>query len=100
MLLALVLGTSVEALDVASATRHARTAPIGLLAAALRARMCNGPEAVMLRGEALNMLFPAFAALDHGRGSRELHRYKAWVHKLASKEYADELVVFLQQRTS
>ena len=47
----------------------------------------------MLRGEALNMLSPAFAALEHGRGSRELRHYKAWVHKLATKEYADELVV-------
>ena len=93
VLLAQVRGTPVEALDVAFKTRCARTAPIGLLAAAIRAHMCDGPEAVMLRGEALNMLFPAFAALEHGRGGRELHHYKAWVNKLATKEYADELVV-------
>ena len=55
--------------------------------------MCEGPGAAMLRGEILNMVFPAFAALGHGQGSRELHNYKAWVHKLATKEYADELVV-------
>ena len=52
----------------------------------------------MCRGEVLNMLPPAFGALDHGRGSRGLHRYKAWVRTLATKEYVDELVVLATVR--
>ena len=92
-LLAQVTATPVEDLDVGCTNRHLHNAAIGLLAAALRRHMCEGPGAAMLRGETLNMVFPAFAALGHGQGSRELHHYKAWVHKLATKEYADELVV-------
>ena len=97
-LLAQTQETPVEALDIASASPQARTAPIGLLAAAIRRHMCDGPGAVMLRGETLSMLFPAFAALDHGRVSRELRHYKAWVNKLATQEYADELVVLATAR--
>ena len=37
------------------------------------------------------MIFPAFAALDDESDHRQMHHYKAWVEKLASKEY--ELVV-------
>ena len=91
-LLGQVKAMPVEDLDIGLANRHLDNAAIGLLAVALRRHMCGGPDAAMLRGETLNMVFPAFAALDHGQGSRELHHYKAWVHKLATKEYSDELV--------
>ena len=92
-LLAQVAATPVEDLDIGLTNRHLPNAASGPLAVALRRHMCGGPDAAMLRGETLNMVFPAFAALGHGQGSRELHHYKAWVHKLATKEYADELVV-------
>ena len=55
--------------------------------------MCDGPDAILLREDVLRMIFPAFAALDSQSDRRQLHNYKAWVKKLASKEYADELVV-------
>jgi hypothetical protein len=47
----------------------------------------------------LNMLFPAFAALDSQSDRRQLQQYKAWVKKLASKEYADELVLLATAHT-
>ena len=92
-LLGQVKAMPVEDLDIGLTNRHLDNAAIGPLAVALRRHMCGGPDAAMIRGETLNMVFPAFAALGHGQGSRELHHYKAWVHKLATKEYADELVV-------
>ena len=55
--------------------------------------MCDGPDAILLREDVLRMFCPAFAALYSQSGRRQLHHYKAWVKKLASKEYADELVV-------
>jgi hypothetical protein len=55
--------------------------------------MCEGPDAIMLRIDVLRVMFPAFAALDSQNDRRQLHHYKAWVKKLACKEYADELVV-------
>jgi hypothetical protein len=61
--------------------------------------MCDGPDAALLRAEMLNMLYPAFAALDSQGDRRQLHHYKAWVKKLASKEYADELVVLATAQT-
>ena len=61
--------------------------------------MCDGTDAVLLRDPVLHMIFPAFAALDSQSDQRQLHHYKAWVKKLASKEYADELVVLATAHT-
>ncbi len=47
----------------------------------------------------LRMIFPAFAALDSPTDHRQLRCYKTWVNKLASKEYADELVVLATAQT-
>jgi len=93
LLLIQVRATPIDELDVASATCTVRGAPVGLLAALLRRYMCEGPQAVMLRADVFNKLFPAFAVLSDGGENQMLCSYKAWVQKLATREFADELVV-------
>ena len=66
---------------------------VGQLAFLLRQYTCVGPDAILLREDVLRMIVPAFAALESQNDRRQLHHYKAWVKKLASKEYADKLVV-------
>ena len=48
---------------------------------------------MLLRADVLEMVFPAFAALDLDSDRRQLQHYKAWVQKLATRDYADELVI-------
>ena len=55
--------------------------------------MCAGPDCVLLREDVKAKLFSAFAALDPNSGARTLPAYKRWVEKLATREFADELVV-------
>ena len=45
------------------------------------------------------MIFPAFAALDSQSDRRQLQHYRAWIKKLSSKEYADELMVLATAQT-
>ena len=68
-----------------------RNTALGLLAEKLRAYMCAGPDAVLLSRGMKETLYAAFAAL--GDGDRTLQKYTAWVGRLATREYADELVV-------
>ena len=41
----------------------------------------------------METIFAAFAGLDANSARRTFSTYKNWVQKLATKEYADELVV-------
>ena len=65
--------------------------PLGRFAERLRLFMCAGPDAVLLRRDMKETLYVAFAAL--GQGDRTIQKYTAWVGKLSTREYADELVV-------
>ena len=55
--------------------------------------MCDGPNAVLVRRDILQRLFPAFAALDPRSARRGTQHYKEWVQRLADREFADELVI-------
>ena len=92
-LLSKVRETPLSDLDLKTASASLRASAVGQLALLLRQYMCNGPDEILLREDVLRMIFPAFAALDSQSDRRQLQHYKAWVKKLASKEYADELVV-------
>ena len=98
-LLAKVREASLSDLDHRTTSVSLRDSPVGQVASLLRRYMCEGPDAVLLRRKVLRMIFPAFAALDSQSDRRQLHHYKAWVKKLASKEYADELVVLATAQT-
>ena len=67
--------------------------PLGRFAFGLRQYMCAGPGCVLLRDDMKAKLYTAFAALEPSNGARTLPSYKRWVEKLATREYADELVV-------
>jgi hypothetical protein len=73
--------------------KNFRKSSLGSLAARLRFYMCGGPHAVLLRQDMVDELSPAFAGIEEGSAARQLHHYKHWVSRLASREYADELVV-------
>ena len=70
-----------------------RSSPLGLFAAALRAHFCAGSSAKLLQPDVQAALFPAFACLSSPSQPRTLSHYHAWVAKLATTEYADELVL-------
>ena len=70
-----------------------RASPLGRFAAALRAKFCEGPNAVLLQPAVKAALFPAFASLSSQSQPRTLIHYKAWVEKLGKTEYADELIL-------
>jgi len=88
-----VRAISVEDLDCHTTSLFLRDSSVGQLALLLRRYMCCEPDGVLLRPSFVQMIFPAFAALDSQSDRRQLHHYKSWVKKLASKEYADELVI-------
>ena len=70
-----------------------RASPLERFAAALRAKFCEGPNAVLLQPAVKAALFPAFASLSSQSQPRTLIHYKAWVEKLGKTEYADELIL-------
>ena len=70
-----------------------RFTPLGTVAEALRTRFCGGGAAVLLRADMKARIFQAFAGLDVRGPVRTEAMYTRWVQKLATKEYADELVV-------
>ena len=83
---------SVHQLD--GAPRHdIEHTPLGRFAYELRQYMCSGPEAVMLRSDMKSKIYAAYAGLDPNTEARSLTMYKSWVDELATREYADELVV-------
>ena len=70
-----------------------QNSPLGRLAFLLRQYMCEGNEAVLLRSDVRARIFPAFALIGSNRQQRTMQSYKRWVQRLASREYADELVI-------
>ena len=70
-----------------------RYSALGKLAARLREYFCSGPTAVLLRPDVKDKIYAAFASLPVRGKQRTEQLYESWVHKLASREYADELVV-------
>ena len=69
------------------------TSPLGLFAERLRRYMCAGPDAVLLRRDMLEKLFPAFFAIGTNSERRQLRHYRKWVERLADRGSADELVI-------
>ena len=65
---------------------------LGRFAEKIRLFMCAGPDAVLLRGDMKELLYAAFAALGQ-TDDRTIQQYTNWVGRLATREYADELVV-------
>ena len=65
-------------LDHRSTSVILRDSPVGQLAVLLRQYMCEGPDAVLLRNNVLQVLFPAFVALESHCERRELKHNKAW----------------------
>ena len=63
------------------------------MAETLRTRFCGGEAVVLLRDDMKARIYYAFAALDSRGPTRTEQMYVRWVQKLATKEYADELVV-------
>lgn len=89
------LWPQVRALDLIAMDRSmaiGRT-PLGLFAEKIRKYMCDGPNAVLVRRDMMQRIFPAFAALDSRSARRGLQHYKEWVQRLADREFADELVI-------
>ena len=80
---------SLYTLDNAADIKHT---PLGRLAERLRLFMCAGPDAVLLRRDMKEILYAAFAALGQTH-DRTIQQYTNWVGRLATREYADELVV-------
>ena len=73
--------------------REIYESPLGLFAFRLRQYMCAGNDAVLLRPDMRDKIYLAYAGIDENSGVRTLAAYAAWVARLATKEYADELVV-------
>ena len=84
----------VRACGIASAMADVpRVSPLGLCAEALRCYFCSGPDAVLLKPNIRAKLYPSFAALGKNGPVRTEAMYKQWVERLATKEYADELIL-------
>ena len=67
--------------------------PVGVFAYKLRQYMCAGEEPALLRYDMMEKIYAAFGSLGADSDVRNLMTYKNWVKKLATREYADELVV-------
>ena len=74
-------------------TKDIRNSAVATFAVQLRHHMCFGDGAAMLKSYIRDSIYQAFAALGVGGPPRTLQSYKCWVAKLASNEFADELVV-------
>ena len=77
----------------ASAGGDHRRTPLGVVAEALRARFCGNESAVLLRPDMKARIYNAFAGLGVRGPARTEQMYTRWVEKLATREYADELVL-------
>ena len=66
---------------------------VGVLADRLRQHFC-APNGVMHKPQMMQLLLPAFAALDTRRGSvATIESFKQWLTRVAAQEFADELVL-------
>ena len=67
--------------------------PLGALAATLRQHFCGDPAPVLLRPDMMGKIYQAFAGLHEDGPARDIGMYKRWVSRLASNEFADELIL-------
>ena len=74
-------------------TCDVRHSALGRLAVELRNHMCSGEDAVMLKPYIRDLVYQSFAAVGVTGTPRTLRLFKNWVAKLATSEFADELVV-------
>ena len=66
---------------------------VGLLADRLRQHFC-APGGIMYQPEMVQLLLPAFAALDPRRGcAATIGSFKQWLNRVATRDFADELVL-------
>ena len=70
-----------------------RHSPLGVVAEALRTRFCGGDAAVLFKADMKAKIYQAFAGLDVRGPARTEAMDSRCVQKLATREYADELVV-------
>ncbi len=88
------LATEVRAMPLEElASDNHRDTALGQFALRLREYMCGGSDCVMLRQDMKEKLHGAFAGLAANGPPPTLAMYHKWVGRLATKEYADELVV-------
>ena len=66
---------------------------VGRLAAQLRRLFCGGESSVMRQHDMVRRWFPAFAALSPNDAPRTMADYRRWLQDVASRGFADELVV-------
>ena len=70
-----------------------RESHLGKFARQLRHYMCLGDDAAMLQPRVRDKIYLAFATLGARGPRRTMRLYKRWIAKLASTEFADELVL-------
>jgi hypothetical protein len=70
-----------------------KNTPLGNLAATLRQHFCADPAPILLRPDMMGRIYQAFAGLQEDGPDRSLGMYKTWVRRLATNEFADELVL-------
>ena len=88
-----VASMTLEDMNVGCGSKALNDTPVGRLAYMLRAYMCHGPSAVLLRPSVIARIYPAFALLATTANRQQITHYKRWVERLGSSEYADELVI-------
>ena len=93
MLLQEVRAQSLANSPAALVQAHIGRSALGRCAEMIRRYFCNGPDAVLLREDVRAKIYLAFASLASRGPARTLERYRQWVQKLATREYADELVI-------
>lgn len=68
-------------------------ASLGVVAEALRTRLRGTDSAALLRGDAKARIHMAFTVLAVGGPARTEATHAGWARRLATRDYADELVV-------
>ena len=91
-LLAETRAMDLQLLDKAAGSGIKNTA-LGLLAGTFRQHFCADPAPILLHPDMMGRIYQAFAGLQEDGPERTLGMYKHWVGRLATKEFADELVL-------
>ena len=92
-LLAETRAMDLQLLDKKAAGRSIKHTALGSLAAALRQHFCANPTPILLRPDMMGKIYQAFAGLREDGPQRTINMYRKWVGKLATDEFADELVL-------
>ena len=73
--------------------KYIENTPLGTLAAALRQHFCADPAGILRRPDMMGRIYQAFAGLQEDGPDRTIRMYKQWVDRLATNEFADELIL-------